>query len=80
MTEFYTILLNLTAPAILGLVAWIWLLWRSHHALQLKVAEEYVRKDGLNEIKNEIKDDINSLRELMYRIAGRLEVPVITRT
>jgi hypothetical protein len=61
-------------PAVLGLVGWVWALWRDHGQLKVKVAEEYVRHHNLDEIKS----DLRSLRDLVYRIATKLEVPVTT--
>ena len=58
-----------------GLVGWIWALWRDHHSLKLKVAEEYPKHTALTELKDEIRD----LRDVVYRIAMRLEVPVLRR-
>jgi hypothetical protein len=58
-----------------GLVGWIWALWRDHHALRVKIAEEYPKNTALNEFKEEIRQ----LRDVVYRIAMRLEVPVIRR-
>lgn len=58
-----------------GLVGWIWALWRDHHALRVKIAEEYPKVTALTELKEEIRD----LRDVVYRIAMRLEVPVLRR-
>lgn len=74
MNEIIPIIQNLTGVAVVGLVAWVWLLWRSHHALQLKVAEEYMRHSSFDEVKDEIK----ALRDVVYRIALKMDVPVFT--
>lgn len=58
-----------------GLVVWVWALWRDHHALRVKVAEDYPKNTALTELKDEIRD----LRDVVYRIAMRLEVPVLRR-
>lgn len=58
-----------------GLVVWVWALWRDHHSLKVKVAEEYPKHNALAELKDEIRD----LRDVVYRIAMRLEVPVLRR-
>lgn len=58
-----------------GLVVWVWALWRDHHTLKVKVAEEYPKHNALTELKDEIRD----LRDVVYRIAMRLEVPVLRR-
>jgi hypothetical protein len=58
-----------------GLVGWVWALWREHHALRLKLAEEYPSHTTFRELK----DEVGKLRDVVYRIADRLEVPVIRR-
>ena len=58
-----------------GLVGWVWALWRDHNSLKVKVAEEYPKHNALSELKAEIRD----LRDVVSRIANRLEVPVIRR-
>lgn len=58
-----------------GLVIWVWALWRDHNALRVKVAEEYPKHAALTDLKQEIRD----LRDVVYRIAQKLEVPVIRR-
>jgi hypothetical protein len=58
-----------------GLVGWIWALWRDHNALKVKMAEEYPKHTALTELKDEIRD----LRDVVYRIAMRLEVPVLRK-
>lgn len=58
-----------------GLVGWVWALWREHHALRVKLAEEYPSQTTFKELKEEV----GKLRDVVYRIADRLEVPVIRR-
>lgn len=58
-----------------GLVGWVWALWREHHALRLKLAEEYPNHTTFKELREEVR----SLRDVVYQIANRLEVPVIRR-
>jgi hypothetical protein len=74
MSDFHSILLNVTAAAIVGLVAWVWTLWRSLTDLRLKVAEEYIRHSSVDEIK----DELHALRDVVYRIALKMDVPVFT--
>jgi hypothetical protein len=68
------LIVYLLGAAIVGLVGWVWLLWRDHHSLKVKVAEEYVRNWHLEEFRKEI----HALRDVVYRIAVRMEVPVFT--
>lgn len=41
MGEFQPVLNTVIGGAILGVVTWLWSLWKSHTELRLKVAEEY---------------------------------------
>lgn len=71
---FLGILVSVMIPAVIGLLAWVWSLWQSHNALKLKVAEEYPKAQALQDIKK----DIEQLRDVVYRIALKMEVPVFT--
>jgi hypothetical protein len=68
------ILVSIMVPAVVGLLAWVWSLWQSHNNLKLKVAEEYPKAQALSDIKR----DIESLRDVVYRIALKMDVPVFT--
>lgn len=68
------IMVSIMVPAVVGLLAWVWSLWQSHNSLKLKVAEEYPKAQALQEIKK----DIEQLRDVVYRIALKMEVPVFT--
>ena len=76
MTEqqLVSVVLAVLMPAVLGLVGWVWTLWQSHHALKIKVAEEYPKTQALNDIKSDIKE----LRDVVYRIALKMDVPVFS--
>lgn len=58
-----------------GLVGWIWALWRDHHALKLKLAENYPNNTVFKEFREEVKE----LRYIVWEIAKKLEVPVLRR-
>lgn len=58
-----------------GLVGWVWALWREHHALRIKLAEEYPNHTTFRELK----DEVSKLRDVLFRVADKLEVPVIRR-
>lgn len=64
----------LSGAAIVGLFGWVALLWKSHMDLKVKVAEEYLKHDALQALTNEM----HSLRSLVYRIAVKMDVPVVT--
>lgn len=71
--EVYIQLLIYLAPlAIVGIVTWVWLLWTAHHNLKLHIAEHYIKKADLHELKK----DIRNLTNLSYRIAGKLGLPL----
>jgi hypothetical protein len=72
MEPFQQLLLYLAGPAIIGQTCWIWALWSSHNNLRLNVAENYIKKDELASVQRELR----TLTGLMYKIAGRLGVPV----
>ena len=77
MSEFsisFQIVLAILTIAVPALVGWVWALWRDHTALKLKVAEEYMHHSSLSEVKEEIK----ALRDVVYRIALKMDVPVFT--
>lgn len=68
------LIVYLCGAGIVGLVVWVWALWNSHNALKLKVAEEYLRHNQLDELKSEVR----SLRDIVYKIAIKMEVPVFS--
>lgn len=68
------IIQNLTCSAVVGLVVWVWTLWRDYQAFKLKVAEEYLKTSALKEVK----DEIHQLRNLMGQIALKLDIPIFT--
>lgn len=68
------LIIALIGAFVIGLVAYVMKLANDHKALELKVSEQYVKQDHLGEIKHEI----HSLRDLVYRIAVKMEVPTFT--
>lgn len=75
------ILGSLIVAAIVGLVTAVVRLWTAQKDdakrvsdLELKIAENYLRKDALDEVK----DDVREIRELVHRLCMKLEVPVFT--
>lgn len=67
-------LLGLFGAAIVGLVGYVIKVDRSVRSLELKVSDDYVKRDHLAEIKA----DLHSLRDLVYRIAVKMDVPTFT--
>lgn len=74
MESYVGPILSLMGVAMSGLVAWVWSLWRSHIDLHRKVLEEYPKSAAINELKSEI----HALRDVVYRIAIKMEVPVFS--
>lgn len=68
------VMIKILTPAVAGLLAWVWALWRSHNDLRLKVAEECLKTNSLQEVK----DELHALRDVVYRIAVKMDVPVFT--
>lgn len=55
-----------------ALTGWIWMLWQDHNKHKLYVAENMLKQGALQEVKEEI----HSLRDVIYRIATKMDVPV----
>ena len=71
MERFFDLASQFVVIGVPALVAWVWALWRSHHDLRLKVAEEYIHREALKEFK----EDLHQVRTLVFAIARRLEIP-----
>lgn len=68
------ILVYLIGVAIVGLVAALAKLWHDFYAHKLHVAEQYMNSQDAEEIKQ----DLRALRDVVYRVANKLEVPVFS--
>ena len=68
------LIVYLVGASIVGLVVWTWWLWAALHDLKLKVAENYVTHESLDEIKTEIR----TVRDVLYRVALKMDVPVFS--
>lgn len=65
MNEYLTLLQYLVGPAILGVVAWVYSIQRSHEAHKLHVAESYVRHPDLTKMELVMKDIQHQLGEIL---------------
>lgn len=72
---------SLLVAAIVGLVTAVVHLWREQNtgerrlsSLELKIAEKYLTKGDLDEVKT----DVREIRHLVHRLCDKLEVPVVT--
>jgi hypothetical protein len=74
--SFPPFVIGIFGTAIVGFVAWtVGSVMKSRdelHKLELKMQDDYVRKDAFNEFRREFKQ----LSVLMYEIAGKLGIPV----
>lgn len=68
------VLTYLCGVAITGLVGWVWMLWQKLAELRLEIARDCLRREAVDELKKEI----NGLRDVVYRIALKMDVPVFT--
>lgn len=49
MGDYQPVFNSLASAGIVGLVVWVWALWKSHNALALKIAEEYPKTQAMKE-------------------------------
>lgn len=72
MDSYQQLLLYLAGPSIIGLVTAIIFLWREITAYKLHVAETYVKKGDLNELKK----DVREMKGVIYDVASKLGVSI----
>ena len=73
MNEYVTLLNYLVGPSVVGLVVWVWLLWRSHMEHKVHVAETYVRTPELNKIQatmTAIQEQLSKILETVHELKG----------
>jgi hypothetical protein len=68
------LVLTIMGAGIIGLVTALAKLWSDFNTLRIHIAEKYTSSEDLEEIK----DDLKALRDVVYRVALKLEVPVLT--
>lgn len=68
MNEYLTLLQYLVGPAILGLVAWVYSIQRSHEAHRLHVAESYVRHPELTKMETVMSEIQHQLAEILKTV------------
>lgn len=68
------VIVYLVGTAVVGLVAAVAKLWHEFNAHRIHSAEAYITNGDIDEIKQEIR----ALRDVVYRIAIRMEVPVLS--
>lgn len=50
MGDFQPVLNTILGAGIVGIVTWVWALWKSHNELRLKIAEDYPKSNSVKEI------------------------------
>lgn len=73
-SQLSDLLVYLIGVAIVGLVAAVAKLWHDFYMHRLHVAERYMNSEDAEEIKQ----DLRALRDVVYRVANKLEVPVFS--
>lgn len=68
------LLVYLCGAAIVGIVVALVSLWREFAAHKLHVAEVYMNSHDVDEIKNELR----ALRDVVYKIAVKMDVPTFS--
>lgn len=68
------VIVTLIGACIIGLVGAVAKLWHDFYMHRLHVAEQYMSSQDAEEIKQ----DLRALRDVVYRVANKLEVPVFT--
>lgn len=69
---YIQLLIYLAGPAILGMVGAIIKLWRDFTDHKLHVAENYVKKEDMQEIKQDTKE----MKGIIYQIAAKIGVSI----
>lgn len=70
------LIVYLCGAAIVGLVATNIALWRELSAHKLHVAEVYMNSNDVDEMKR----DLRELRDVVFKIAVKMDVPTFTET
>lgn len=72
MDSYQQLLLYLAGPAIVGLVTAVVFLWREFASYKLHIAENYVKKGDLEEMKRDVRD----MKSVVYEIAAKVGVTI----
>jgi hypothetical protein len=70
------LIVYLCGAAIVGLVVAVITLWREFAAHRLHVAEVYMNSHDVDEMKR----DLRELRDVVFKIAVKMDVPTFTET
>lgn len=73
-SQISQIVVYLIGAAVVGLVAALAKLYHDFNAHKLHIAESYMANSDVDEIKQEIR----ALRDVVYRVALKMDVPVFT--
>lgn len=86
MGEFQPVLNSVLAAGLVGIVTWVWSLWKSHNDLRIKIAEDHPKGETMKEIVRAaiapLQKQVDALEKandrngkILAAIAGRLQVP-----
>lgn len=73
MSEYMTLLAYLAGPAIVGLIVWVWLLWKSHMDYKVYVADNYVQKADTAQTDTKmakIEHTLEEILKIVYELKG----------
>lgn len=86
MGEFQPVLNTVLAAGLVGMVTWVWALWKAHNDLRIKIAEDHPKGEAMKEIVRAaiapLQKQVDALEQandrngkILAAIAGRLQVP-----
>lgn len=70
MENYVQLLIYLAGPAIIGIVSAIIAQYREFYQFKLHVAENYLKKSDIEELKMDSKE----MKKMIYQIAGKVGV------
>lgn len=73
-SQISQVIVYLIGAAIVGIVVALITLWREFAAHKLHVAEVYMNSHDVDEIKR----DLRELRDIVWKIAAKMEVPTFS--
>ena len=76
MSGLQDLIVYLCGAAIVGLVVAVITLWREFAAHRLHVAEVYMNSNDVDDMKR----DLRELRDVVFKIAVKMDVPTFTET
>lgn len=75
--DFMSIVTGILVPCVLALFTWLSKLSSSVTELRVKVADEYVRDDSLDDAMAPLRSEIKHIRRVVEAVARNLHVPAV---